>query len=77
MSYRILAFRSVATGDGFDYEVTADTLTEARRLARYLISEAFRKTGEMSERFSYAQARNASGKIVFDCIAKKHQPTQP
>lgn len=70
-SYTIYAYRSQATVDsGSDYDTTADTLAEAKKRARYSVSEEFRQSAEMSTVLGYAQVRNGSDEIVFDCFSK-------
>lgn len=70
-SYTIYAYRSQETVDsGSDCDTTADTLAEAKKRARYMVSEAFRQSAEMSAVLGYAQVRNGADEIVFDCFAK-------
>lgn len=70
MKYTILAYRSQdTTSEGCDYDTTEDTLSAAKKRARYCVSETFRESCEMSQRFGYAQVRK-DGEIVFDCFSK-------
>jgi hypothetical protein len=70
-AYTIYAYRSQETVDsGCDYDTVADTLAEAKRRARYTVSEEFRQSGEMSTVLGYAQVRNGADEVVFDCFSK-------
>lgn len=70
-SYTIYAYRSQDTvSDGSDFDDTADTLKEAKRKAKHFISDEFRASAEMSERFGYA-AVHKDGECVYDCFEPK------
>ncbi len=70
-TYTITAYRSQETvSEGSDYDTTADTLAEAKKRARYTVSEEFRKSGEMRAVFGYSQVRNGADEIIFDCFSK-------
>lgn len=71
-TYTIHAYRSQETVDkGSDYDTTADTVVEAKKRARYCLSEGFRQSAEMSTRLGYAKVTNdRTGECVFDCFAK-------
>ena len=70
-SYTIYAYRSQETiDDGCDYDTTADTLAEAKKRARYTVSEEFRQSAEMSTVLGYAQVRNEADEVIFDCFSK-------
>lgn len=70
-TYTIRAYRSQSTvPDGYDYSTEASTLKEAKRTARYVLTEDFQRSGEMSQPFRYATVAKQFGEIVFDCFAK-------
>ncbi len=69
--YQVHAFWSqddVVNGSSWD--AGFDTLKEAKKNARYCLTEEFRLSGEMSERFGYAEVQNYAGECVFDCFSK-------
>lgn len=49
-----------------DLVESADTLKEACARARYLLTDEFRRSCEMSEPFHYAQVCKANGEVVKD-----------
>ena len=54
--------------EGYSGEREADNLKEAKRLARYLLSEEYRMSAEMSERHVYASVHlgGEDGECVHD-----------
>lgn len=67
--YTVRAYRSRATesaGEGCDYDRQCDTLSEARKAARYALSAEFARLGEMSAPFGFATVHSAKGECVFD-----------
>jgi len=46
MDYLILGFQTADIDSGCDAERTADTLKEAKRKARYMLTEAYRRDSE-------------------------------
>lgn len=55
--------------NGWVAENGAETLREAKQRARYMLSEAYRRSGEMSERLVYAEVRlGVEGECVFDYL---------
>ncbi len=67
--YLVESFRSSeSTHEGSDYDMRADTLKEAKERARYSVTEAFRVSGEMSTRFTYARVMDTKdgGVCVWD-----------
>lgn len=56
---------------GYSVDREAPNLKEAKRLANYLMSEDFRRVGEMSARFEYAAVYDKAG----DCVADYYLPT--
>jgi hypothetical protein len=68
MKYQIYAYSTKSTERGADHYSSEDTLGRAQKLARYFLSEDFRKSAEMSSRFEYARVVNEKGQCVFDCF---------
>lgn len=66
--YTVYAYASGDSARGYDYETSADTLAEARKRARYCLSEEFRLSGEMSHRLAMAKVFNGADECVFDCF---------
>ncbi len=64
--YTVVSFTIQDGSPVFDDQ--ADTLAEAKRKARYFLSEAFRVSGEMTYRAGYARVENEQGECVFDCF---------
>ena len=58
-------------GSSVDYP--ADTVAEAKKRAKGIITEDFAKRMEMSEPLMYARVTNRfTGECVFDCFHKDH-----
>lgn len=73
ITYTIRAYTSQEQEqrDGSAYDTSADTVADAKKQARYCLTEEFRRSGEMSARFGYAKVINdKTNECVFDCFAK-------
>ncbi len=70
-TYTVRAYRSQETvNDGCDYDSQYEKLSDAKKAARYSVTEDFAKSGEMSEPFGYADVKDQDGNCLFDCFAK-------
>ncbi len=54
MTYSIQGFQ-IATQHGYDAERTTETLKDAKREARYMLSEQYRKASEATHRLAITQ----------------------
>ncbi len=64
--YHVYAYATSDTSRGSAYDTPADTLREAKERARYCVSEAFRVSGEMSTRLTFARVMDREGACVWD-----------
>lgn len=72
LTYTVLAARDIETLEsrGADVEEThCETGVEARRRARYLLTEEYRIASECSERMGYSRVV-ANGECIADYFAK-------
>lgn len=64
--YKILAYSTPDTERSCDFDTERDTLSEARRHARYCLSAEFCECSEMSGRMARVIVKNSAGEIVED-----------
>jgi hypothetical protein len=55
MTYQIQGFQSINTDRGYDAERSADTVKEARREAKYMLSDEYRRASEVSDKLAKVQ----------------------
>ena len=65
--YTICASVSIEQhGRGWAYDQGVDTLAEGKTRAKHILTEAFRISGEMLDRFGYVQILNQKGECVWE-----------
>ena len=52
--------------DGYTAENEADSIKEARRKAKYMLSDEFQTSNELSQPMTYVQIKNRTGKVEED-----------
>lgn len=55
MTYQIQGFQTLNTERGYDAERAADTLKDARKEAKYMLSDDYRRASEVSDRLAIVQ----------------------
>lgn len=55
MTYQIQGFQTLNTERGNDAERSADTIKEAKREAKYMLSDEYRRASEASDKLAIVQ----------------------
>ena len=64
MTYQIQGFQTLNTERGYDAERTADTLKDAKKEARYMLSDDYRRASEASSKLATVQIWKGSDLIA-------------
>lgn len=64
MKYQLQGFQTLSTDNGCDAEREADTIKDARKQARYMLSDAYRRASEAADKICIVQIWR--GKTLID-----------
>ena len=64
MTYQIQGFQTLNTERGYDAERSADTLKDARKEAKYMLSDDYRRASEASAKLATVQIWKGSELIA-------------
>ena len=83
MTYEVLGFQTHDTDHGCDAERSADTLADARKQAKYMLSDAYRLASEASDNLAVVQIWKgdtlilSSGDYIFPLEEKPQRGSAP